>query len=262
MNGILNKFNYQALFLVFPFFILTIILLPIVKINWYAVFFFLFFLGIIGNGVAGHRLIAHRSFNPALWVKKILHLLCTLAAYSPIWFWRIQHWHHHKYADRETDLHSPDRGVWESFYFWTLKRQSLKTVIGSEKRSLRESLKDPEFKFYKKHHFTIVWVFVLLLATINLQLLLAYLIFYWIEVLRLGIVNVFAHKNIPLSYRNFDTPDQSYNNPFVGFLTFGFGWHNNHHARPMELDTQVKWWEFDFEAKVAKIIQKLPGRVF
>src|SRR5579859_2569603 len=31
-------------------------------------------------------------------------------------------------------------------------------------------------------------------------------------------------------YRNYATPDDSRNNPIVGLLTGGEGWHNNHHA--------------------------------
>mgnify|MGYP003705132377 CR=1 FL=1 len=91
-------------------------------------------------------------------------------------------------------------------------------------------------------------------------LLLSYLIYYWIEVVRLGLITSVAHLNIPFSYRNFDTDDRSQNNLLLGYLTFGFGWHNNHHANPRDLDTQVRWWEFDLEAKIAKLINLIPGK--
>jgi stearoyl-CoA desaturase (delta-9 desaturase) len=33
-------------------------------------------------------------------------------------------------------------------------------------------------------------------------------------------------------YRNYETPNDSRNNPIIGLLTGGEGWHNNHHADP------------------------------
>jgi stearoyl-CoA desaturase (delta-9 desaturase) len=46
-------------------------------------------------------------------------------------------------------------------------------------------------------------------------------------------------------YRNYDTPDDSRNNPIVGLLACGEGWHNNHHADPVAARHGHKWWEID-----------------
>ena len=260
ISYIKKTYTPQLYFVAVPFLILTLALATISSINWWAVIFFMLFLGIIGNGIVGHRLIAHRQFRPADWLRPILYLLCTMAAFAPVWYWRAQHWHHHKFSDTDVDVHSPHtKSLWDSFLGWALKNKYIKTVVRTEKASLKESLEDKNMRFYNKYNYHIIWLFVLVTGVLSLDLLLSYLIFYWIEILRLGLITSLAHTDAPFSYRNYDTDDKSYNNILLGYLTFGFGWHNNHHAKPMSLDNQVKWWEFDLEAKIAKMINLIPG---
>jgi fatty-acid desaturase len=45
--------------------------------------------------------------------------------------------------------------------------------------------------------------------------------------------------------RRFATRDDSTNNWFVAFLTFGEGWHNNHHAHPTSARHGVEWYDID-----------------
>ena len=230
------------------------------SVSWWAVGTFMLILGIIGNGIAGHRLIAHRQFVPAMWIRHILNLLCTLSAFAPVWYWRVQHWHHHKYSDQPQDIHSPHtRSLWDSFFGWALKNDYVREVLKTERASMRESLSDPNLSFYLRWNYPVIWAWVIMLAAIDLSMLLSYLVFYWIELVRLGTITSLAHLDLPGSYRNFATDDRSRNHIVLGYLTFGFGWHNNHHAKPMLLDTQVRWWEFDLEAKLAKLIAIIPG---
>jgi stearoyl-CoA desaturase (delta-9 desaturase) len=46
-------------------------------------------------------------------------------------------------------------------------------------------------------------------------------------------------------YRNFDTKDKSTNSALLAAITWGEGWHNNHHAKPRRWFFGVKWWEID-----------------
>jgi len=72
--------------------------------------------------------------------------------------------------------------------------------------------------------------------------------------------------------RRFDTDDDSRNVWWVALLTFGEGWHNNHHAHPVSAKHGLAWFEFDWtwvslnilktfglvwDLKVAKIKQSL-----
>ena len=46
-------------------------------------------------------------------------------------------------------------------------------------------------------------------------------------------------------FRRFATRDDSTNNWFVALLTFGEGWHNNHHAHPTSARHGLRWYEID-----------------
>jgi len=45
--------------------------------------------------------------------------------------------------------------------------------------------------------------------------------------------------------RRFETRDDSRNNWWVALITFGEGWHNNHHAHPTSARHGLAWYEFD-----------------
>jgi len=45
--------------------------------------------------------------------------------------------------------------------------------------------------------------------------------------------------------RRFRTQDDSRNSFWVALLTFGEGWHNNHHAFPQSARHGMAWYEFD-----------------
>ena len=55
-------------------------------------------------------------------------------------------------------------------------------------------------------------------------------------------VNSFTHF---WGTRRFATRDDSRNNGLVAFLSFGEGWHNNHHAHPTSARHGLAWWEID-----------------
>ncbi len=46
-------------------------------------------------------------------------------------------------------------------------------------------------------------------------------------------------------YRNYDTRDESRNLWWVALVSYGEGWHNNHHAHPSNARAGHKWWEVD-----------------
>jgi stearoyl-CoA desaturase (delta-9 desaturase) len=46
--------------------------------------------------------------------------------------------------------------------------------------------------------------------------------------------------------RRFTTTDDSTNNLWVALITFGEGWHNNHHAYPTAARHGLTWYEIDF----------------
>jgi stearoyl-CoA desaturase (delta-9 desaturase) len=45
--------------------------------------------------------------------------------------------------------------------------------------------------------------------------------------------------------RRYATADNSRNNALLALLTFGEGWHNNHHHYPNTVRQGFFWWEID-----------------
>jgi stearoyl-CoA desaturase (delta-9 desaturase) len=45
--------------------------------------------------------------------------------------------------------------------------------------------------------------------------------------------------------QRFQTGDDSTNNWWVALMTFGEGWHNNHHAHPRSAQHGLAWYELD-----------------
>jgi stearoyl-CoA desaturase (delta-9 desaturase) len=55
-------------------------------------------------------------------------------------------------------------------------------------------------------------------------------------------INSLAHR---FGSRRYATRDDSRNNPWLALLTFGEGWHNNHHHFPGAARQGFYWWEVD-----------------
>ena len=76
-----------------------------------------------------------------------------------------------------------------------------------------------------------------------------------------SIVNGLAHyhKKVPsiVGYRNFETKELSKNLPLFGYVTFGEGWHNNHHGNVKSYTFKHHWWEFDLVAYIIEVMNKV-----
>jgi stearoyl-CoA desaturase (delta-9 desaturase) len=57
--------------------------------------------------------------------------------------------------------------------------------------------------------------------------------------------------------RRFVTHDDSRNNWWVALLTFGEGWHNNHHAHPTSARHGLAWYEIDLNWWGIRVMQFL-----
>jgi len=67
-------------------------------------------------------------------------------------------------------------------------------------------------------------------------------------------VNSVAHR---VGTRRFETKDDSRNNWLLALLTFGEGWHNNHHRYPASSRQGFYWWEFDITYYILRGLSKL-----
>lgn len=227
-------------------------------INWIIVAGVFFLMGPVGIGVGFHRLFSHRSFETWPIVEKTLALFGTLSAYAPILFWCTNHHFHHRHADYPEDPSSPwCHGLWESFFTYRMRSSVLKK-IDLKNKAARRIIRDPFLMFLSKRFEYIIWGYAVLLFLVGgwSLLLSAFLIPSALEHLRTNIVSCFSHINFPTSYRNHSTDDTSQNNIILGYLTFGFAWHNNHHHDETKASCHEKWWEIDVEGMICKLLTK------
>jgi len=68
------------------------------------------------------------------------------------------------------------------------------------------------------------------------------------------LVNSAAHT---WGYRTYKTNDLSTNCWWVALLSFGEGWHNNHHAFPRSARHGLRWWELDLTYLTIRILEFL-----
>ena len=234
-----------------------------VDVNWWVVFGVWFFIGPVGNGLGFHRLFAHRQFETWRPVEVVLAWLGTYASYAPVLFWTGIHQQHHKTSDTPEDLSSPaEYGFMEAFFWYRLRKAAIKAVDLRNYCS-RRILRDTFLMWISKHFFKIVWCIIIFWTIVDAlgifsssMLLSAYLLPVLIEQIRLNTVSSFTHMDIPGSYKVFETKDHATNNIFLGYLTFGFGWHNAHHHNPRELVNTHRWWELDIEGLIGKLLSK------
>ncbi len=67
-------------------------------------------------------------------------------------------------------------------------------------------------------------------------------------------INSAAHIT---GYRAFSTQDNSRNLWWAAILTYGEGWHNNHHAHPNVAKAGLQWWEIDMTWWAISILNQL-----
>lgn len=227
-----------------------------VDINWLAVFVAWFLIGPVGVGVGFHRLFSHRQFKTYRPIEYVLAFLGTLSTYAPVVFWVTEHQHHHKFVDQDIDVNSPKHGFWHSFLYWRFKKEALSAVYIKDRCSIL-ALNDPMLKWMSNNFVLIIYSYMVSTMMLGLDyFLMLFVIPVFVEQLRINILNSVAHISIPGSYQNFPGKDSSHNHTILGWVTMGFGWHNNHHANPRELVNSHRWWEVDIEGQIGKFISK------
>ncbi len=200
-----------------------------------------------------HRYLSHRAFKTSRVVQFIFAFIAASAAQrGPLW-WSSNHRHHHKHTDKEADRHSP---VVHSFIWshcgWFLANNSFKT----DHTHIKDLCKYPELKFIDQYD-----VIPPILLCVALYLIggWAYVIWgYFISTVLVYhvtfSVNSICHK---IGKQKFDTKDQSRNNWLIALLTFGEGWHNNHHYCPSSARQGRTFWQIDISYQILRILAKL-----
>ncbi|HVJ64738.1 MAG TPA: fatty acid desaturase [Bdellovibrionota bacterium] len=197
-----------------------------------------------GITIGYHRLLTHKSFKTPKWVEYVWATLGTLATQGSPVEWVAQHRQHHLESDDELDPHNINEGFMWAHMWWIFKRYPKWYEEGVKNTFAPDLLKDSYYRWLDKYAYipsVIVGLALLAFGGIGM--------FLWGFCLRLIIVyhvtwfvNSAAHK---WGYRYFKS-EMATNNWWVALLTFGEGWHNNHHAFPTSARHGLRFWEIDF----------------
>ncbi len=212
--------------------------------------------GSLGIGIGYHRLLTHRGYKTPKWVEYFLTTCATLALEGGPIFWVATHRIHHQYSDQEGDPHSPRDGKWWAHMGWILTGKSMHHDTTTLARYVPDLSKDRFHVWITRYHYVpLIVLGVALLALGGLPLLL------WGVFLRTVVglhctwmVNSITHV---WGSRRFATRDLSTNNWWVALLSFGEGWHNNHHAHPTSARHGLAWYEIDLNWYGIWVLKKL-----
>jgi len=200
--------------------------------------------GSLGVGMGYHRLLTHRSYKTSKWVEYFLTICGTLALEGGPIAWVATHRVHHQNTDKEGDPHSPrDGGLW-AHMGWIITGKAMHSSSIELLPFVPDLRKDKFHLWISKWHWVPLTVLGLTTFAIGGLSCLLWGIFFRtvIGLHATWLVNSATHM---WGSRRFLTDDRSTNSFWVAMLTFGEGWHNNHHAAPQSARHGFAWYEID-----------------
>ena len=226
-----------------------------------------------------HRGLSHQSFQLKKW---FLHLIVVLAlpAGTPIQ-WVGNHRFHHAHTDEELDPHSPVvKGFWFAHCGWYINTKNpflcflysisgpIRLLIDAYNRPItnqqhnhlaKDILQDNFLRKISKPN----WFRFILVLHFLLPILLTYTIWGWGGIVSWSITLVVIY-NIGDSIDSFahligekTGKGNARNNSLLAILTFGDGWHSNHHKHPSKAKTGVKKRQIDISWYIILLLEKM-----
>ncbi len=188
-----------------------------------------------------HRYFSHRSYKLDRVTQFLLAFLAQTSAQKGILWWAAHHRLHHRHSDTKDDVHSPlYKGLWWSHIGWLVSNGS----NDYDPRRIADFEKFPELRWLNKYHRVPALLFGLLVFALG-----GFPVFIWGFVVSTVLlyhgtfsINSLAHL---WGTKRFETGDESRNNLFLALITFGEGWHNNHHRFMYSARQGLRWWEVD-----------------
>ncbi len=217
------------------------------------VFFFLSVLtGCLGVTLGYHRLLSHRAFKTPRWLERFFATCGALSAeYGPI-EWVTVHREHHKYSDTDLDPHDINKGFWWAHFGWMMVDVP---ALEDKSKLAPDLVRDPYYMWLHDYYLWLQLPLGLLLYSLG-----GWAFVLWGIPLRLVAVyhltwciNSVAHT---WGTQPLDSGDNSRNNPILGIIAFGEGWHNNHHAHPSSAKQGLQG-QFDLTWYIILTLEKL-----
>jgi stearoyl-CoA desaturase (delta-9 desaturase) len=200
--------------------------------------------GSLGIGLGYHRLLTHRGFKVPKWLEYTLSVFGTLAFQSGPLSWVTTHRIHHAFTETNKDPHSPRNGTYWAHIGWIFRGTAQNQSWAAMQRYCPDFANDRFHQLLNKYYYVPNIAVAVILFALGGWTMVVWGIFLktivgwhftWL-------VNSATHL---WGTRRFETRDDSRNNALIASITFGEGWHNNHHAYPRSARHGLEWYEFD-----------------
>jgi stearoyl-CoA desaturase (delta-9 desaturase) len=198
----------------------------------------------LGISMGYHRLLTHRGFKTQKLFEYFLAVCGTLNLEGGPIFWVATHRLHHQHADQPLDPHTPRVSGFWAHMGWVLFGEARHNDTTMLARYAPDLARVPFYRWLTTCHWVPLTALGFALLAIGGWPLVNWAIFLRVVVglHATWLVNSATHL---WGRRRFETRDDSKNSWWVALLTFGEGWHNNHHAYPTSSRHGLAWYELD-----------------
>jgi stearoyl-CoA desaturase (delta-9 desaturase) len=213
--------------------------------------------GSIGICLGYHRLLTHRSFQVPKALEYAIGFIGALALQGGPISWVAAHRMHHLHTeDNDKDPYSARRGFWWSHMLWILYPRAEFFEYEHYKKFAPDLDKEPFYRWLDRYFLVLQLPLGLLLYALGGWSFVIYGMFLRAVLVwhSTWLINSASHMR---GYRTFNSQDNSRNLWWAAILTYGEGWHNNHHAYPNVAKAGWKWWEIDMTWWVIIILKML-----
>jgi len=208
----------------------------------------------LGISMGYHRLHTHRSYRVPKALEYFFAVCGTLTLEGGPIFWVGTHRLHHQKSDQPGDPHSPREGAWWAHTGWMLFGETNHNNTAIMSKYAPDLAKDRFYVWLNNYHWLPMLVLSAILVAIGGLPMLLWGVFMRVVV---GLHATWAVNSVTHMWgsRRFTTRDDSRNNLWVALITFGEGWHNNHHAHPTSARHGLTWYEFDISWIQIKLLR-------
>ncbi|QIE60347.1 acyl-CoA desaturase [Rasiella rasia] len=213
----------------------------------------------IGHSVGLHRGVIHKSYISTQLFRKVSIYLFVLTGMGSPLSWLKQHYFRDYWQNRnDCPTYFRYQHSLLTDYWWNLHLSYKPKEIG-----LYQIPKSDVNNTWLKHlnrywllHYVGFALLIFLAFGLNSML---FLICLRSSIIILGhwFIGYTSHKWGYARYTIKGADESGYNDVFLGFISFGEGFHNNHHSYPTSAKFSSRWYEIDFGWVLISICKKL-----
>jgi stearoyl-CoA desaturase (delta-9 desaturase) len=213
--------------------------------------------GSIGICLGYHRLLSHRSFQVPKWLEYAIAFIGSLALQAGPISWVGAHRQHHAHTeDIHLDPYSAQRGFWWSHMLWILYPRPEFFDYQIYQKFAPDLARQPFYRWLDRYFLVLQIPLGVLLYALGGWSFVIYGMFVRSVLIwhSTWFVNSASHI---WGYRTFESNDGARNLWWVSLVTYGEGWHNNHHTYPHMAKSGLMWWEIDVTWWSIRVLQIL-----